>query len=57
MDNKIHNTNDYKNISSIGIGNFTKNAIKEFENHIVTERNYLEKFNENLKNEKNNKHS
>lgn len=55
MANKINNINDYKNISSIG--NFTKNAIKEFENHIVTETNYLEKVNDNLKSEKNNKHS
>lgn len=52
MVNKINNTNDYKNISSIG--NFTKNAIKEFENNIVAETNYLEKVNNNLKN---NKHS
>lgn len=34
------------------IGNFTKNAVKTFENGIINEHNYLEKVNKNLKNKK-----
>lgn len=35
------------------LGNFTRNAIEEFEENIVTKHNYLESVNPNLKNNKN----
>ena len=35
------------------LGNFTRNAVEEFEENIVTKHNYLESVNPNLKNNKN----
>lgn len=32
------------------LGHFTKNAVEEFEENIVSKHNYLESVNENLKN-------
>lgn len=34
------------------LGNFTKNAVENFEENIVSKRNYLEKVNEDLKSKK-----
>lgn len=36
-------------ITSYKIGNFTKNAIKNFEENIVSQTNYLEKINYGVK--------
>lgn len=47
MSNSSRN-NNFSNIAKVG--NFTKNAVQSFENEIVTEHNYLEKVNSNLKN-------
>lgn len=46
MSNKI-NTNNPINLARIG--NFTKNAVKTFENGILNKHNYLEKINKNQK--------
>ena len=35
------------------LSNFTRNAVEEFEENIVTKHNYLESVNPNLKNNKN----
>lgn len=35
------------------LANFTRNAVEEFEENIVTKHNYLESVNANLKNNKN----
>lgn len=35
------------------LSNFTRNAVEEFEENIVTKHNYLESVNANLKNNKN----
>lgn len=34
------------------LGNFTKNAVENFEENIVSKRNYLEKVNEDLTSKK-----
>ena len=46
MDKKITGL-DMRNI-----GNFTKNAVENFEENIVNKHNYLEEVNANLKNKK-----
>ena len=38
---------NYSNISRVG--NFTKNAVKKFENNIVNQTNYIEKVESNRK--------
>lgn len=43
----IKNYNKLKNI-----GNYTKGAVKNFENAIVSEKNYLEKVDKNLQSKK-----
>lgn len=45
-DNSINNT------SSKFIGNYTKNAIKEFEENIINETDFLEKVDRTLNNPK-----
>ena len=40
----------FSNIAAVG--NFTKNAVENFEENIVSKKNYLEKVDENLKNKK-----
>lgn len=40
----------FSNLSALG--NFTKNAVENFEKNIVSQRNYLEKVNKDLKNKK-----
>lgn len=37
-----HNNNNYSNMSKVG--NFTKNAIENFEENIVNQTDYLEKI-------------
>lgn len=44
MSSKNYN---YSNISRVG--NFTKNAVKKFENNIVNQTNYIEKVESNRK--------
>lgn len=51
MSNNINNKSA-KDIASIG--NFTKHAVQSFENGIVNEHNFLEKVDNNLKNNKTN---
>lgn len=41
-----------KKINLHTLGNFTKNAVEEFEKNIISQHNYLESVNENLKNNK-----
>ena len=46
-------TNKYLNKNSISlyqVGNFTKHAVKNFEENIVNQHNYLEKVQKNLSN-------
>ena len=40
----------FSNLSALG--NFTKNAVENFEENIVSKRNYLEKVNEDLTSKK-----
>lgn len=40
-------TNKLENMKTVG--NFTKGAIEEFEKNIVSQQDYLEKVNKNLK--------
>lgn len=42
-----------KNIPKRNIGNFTKNAVENFEQNIVDQSDYLEKVDNNLKVNKN----
>lgn len=47
----MSNSSNNNNLSNLAkVGNFTKNAVQSFENGIVNEHNYLEKVNNNLKN-------
>ncbi|CDG01766.1 hypothetical protein [Clostridium chauvoei] len=41
--------NDNKLENMKNVGNFTRGAIKEFEENIVSQHNYLEKVDKNLK--------
>ncbi|MDU4891878.1 MAG: hypothetical protein E6344_13915 [Clostridium sp.] len=50
--NDNHN-NINSGISSKALGNYTKNAVENFEENIVSQTNYLEKVDNALKNEKN----
>lgn len=43
------NNKKYKFSNIARVGNFTKNAVENFEEHIVSEKNYLEKVNKDLK--------
>ncbi|MDM8312813.1 hypothetical protein QUW36_12165 [Clostridium cadaveris] len=45
--------NNNKNIPIRNIGNFTKNAVENFEQNIVDQTDYLEKVDNNLKVNKN----
>lgn len=36
-----------KNVNIAGLGNFTKNAVKDFEKNIVNQKDYLEKVKDN----------
>ncbi|MFL0269266.1 hypothetical protein [Candidatus Clostridium radicumherbarum] len=38
--------NDLSGVNAKALGNFTKNAIKQFENNIVNQTDYLEKVEE-----------
>lgn len=48
MNNKENNT--LKSVNLAAIGNYTKNAVENFEKNIVEETNYLEKVDNKLKN-------
>lgn len=42
-----------KNLKSVNlkkVGNYTKKAVKTFENNIIKEKDYIEKVHKNLKN-------
>ncbi|GEM_PF-2179581 len=54
MNKNDNNTfNDASNgISSKALGNYTKGAVKNFEQNIVSQTNYLEKVDSALKDEK-----
>ena len=43
--NKKSNANKFRNLMSVG--NFTKNAIEDFEQNIVNQKDYLEKVKDN----------
>ncbi|MEG1254422.1 hypothetical protein [Clostridium sp.] len=44
------NSNDFYGINAKALGNYTRNAVKNFEENIVSETNYLEKVDKNLNN-------
>ncbi len=46
--NGLKNNNNLQGLNSKAIGNYTKGAVENFENKIVSETNYLEKVNKNL---------
>ncbi len=46
--NGLKNDNNLQGLNSKAIGNYTKGALENFTNKIVSETNYLEKVNENL---------
>lgn len=49
------NNNSGENLNLKAIGNYTKDAVKNFENKIVDETDYLEKVDKNLNSLKSNK--
>lgn len=46
----MSNIKNYNNLKNIG--NYTKGAVENFENGIVSEKNYLEKADKNLESKK-----
>ncbi len=46
--NNLKNDNNLQGVNLKAIGNYTKGAVENFENKIVSETNYLEKVNKNL---------
>ena len=46
----MSNIKDYRNLKNVG--NYTKGAVKSFENNIVLEKDYLEKVDKNLEDKK-----
>lgn len=50
MDNKISD----EDIEIMNIGNFTRLAVQRFEENIVNQKNFLEKVDKDLKQNKNN---
>lgn len=46
--NGLKNDNNLQGLNSKAIGNYTKGAVENFENKIVSETNYLEKVNKSL---------
>lgn len=51
--NKGFDNNINSGISLKALGNYTKNAVENFEENIVNQTNYLEKVDDALKSEKN----
>lgn len=51
FNNNHNNINSGVNLKALG--NYTKDAVKNFEENIVNQTNYLEKVDNALKNEKN----
>jgi hypothetical protein len=49
---KENDFNDLSGVNAKALGNFTKNAVKQFENNIVSQTNYLEKVEEEAKEDK-----
>lgn len=50
--NSSLNNSDLSRLNMKAIGNYTKDAVKNFENHIVEQNNYLEKVDKALKEKK-----
>lgn len=49
---KENNFKDLGEVNAKALGNFTRNAVKQFENNIVSQTNYLEKVDEEDKEDK-----
>lgn len=46
--NGLKNDNNLQGVNLKAIGNYTKGAVENFENKIVSETNYIEKVNKSL---------
>lgn len=50
--NSKNNNENFDGVNLKAIGNYTKNAVKNFENNIISQTDYLEKVDDKLKKDK-----